>query len=122
MPPKKDSFKKTKIEERILQDLNAFLRTKLGDVRVQFVSITKVELNEDFSVAKIFWDTFQVEKRGEIKEALESARNKMRGHLAQTLDVRIVPQLTLFYDAQFEEEKKITDLLKSEEEKGKGFK
>lgn len=122
MPAKKNSFKKSKLEERILQELNSFIRTKLGDVRLQFVSITKVELNVDYSVAMVYWDTFQTETRGDAKEAIESARNRMRQVLAQSLETRVVPQLVLKYDAQYESEKSITDLLKGEEKQGKGFK
>ena len=122
MPAKKNSFKKSKLEERILQELNSFIRTKLGDVRLQFVSITKVELNVDYSVAMVYWDTFQMETRGDAKEAIESARNRMRQVLAQSLETRVVPQLVLKYDAQYESEKSITDLLNGEEKQGKGFK
>ena len=122
MPAKKNSFKKSKLEERILQELNSFIRTKLGDVRLQFVSITKVELNVDYSVAMVYWDTFQTETRGDAKEAIESARNRMRQVLAQSLETRVVPQLVLKYDAQYESEKSITDLLNGEEKQGKGFK
>ena len=122
MPAKKNSFKKSKLEERILQELNSFIRTKLGDVRLQFVSITKVELNVDYSVAMVYWDTFQTETRGSAKEAIESARNRMRQVLAESLETRVVPQLVLKYDAQYESEKSITDLLKGEEKQGKGFK
>ncbi len=122
MPPKKNSFKKDKLEERILQELNSLLRTKLGDARLQFVSITKVEINEDYSVAKVFWDTFQTDKRGDASEAMKSAKSRMRNTLAQTLDLRVVPQIVLQYDAQFESEKVILDILKDEEKKGRGFK
>lgn len=122
MPPKKNSFKKDKLEERILQELNSLLRTKLGDARLQFVSITKVEINEDYSVAKVFWDTFQTDKRGDANEAMKSAKSRMRNTLAQTLDLRVVPQIVLQYDAQFESEKVILDILKDEEKKGRGFK
>lgn len=122
MPPKKNSFKKSKLEERILQELNSFLRTKLGDARLQFVSITKVELNDDFSVAKVFWDTFQTETRGSAKEAIESAKSRMRTVLAQSLETRVVPIVVLQYDAQYESEKSILDILKDEEKKGRGFK
>ena len=70
----------------------------------------------------VYWDTFQTETRGDAKEAIESARNRMRQVLAQSLETRVVPQLVLKYDAQYESEKSITDLLKGEEKQGKGFK
>ena len=43
--------RKQKTEERIQQIVNTFVKT-LGDSRLQFLTITKVELTNDFSRAK----------------------------------------------------------------------
>lgn len=117
----KKTFKKDKYEERILAEVNSLLRSKVSDPRLQFVSITKVELNKDFSVAQVYWDTFESSQRGDAKKAMESARGKLRSLLAQNLSVRAVPQLEFFYDSQFESEQVIEKILASEQEKGKKF-
>lgn len=117
----KKTFKKDKYEERILAEVNSLLRAKVNDPRLQFVSITKVELNRDFSVAQVYWDTFETSQRGDAKKAIESARGKLRSMLAQSLNVRAVPQLEFLYDAQYESEQAIEQILASEQEKGKKF-
>lgn len=117
----KKTFKKDKYEERILAEVNTFLRTKVNDPRLQFVSITKVELNRDFSVAQVYWDTFESSHKGDAKKAIESAKGKIRSLLAQSLDVRAVPQIELCYDAQYESEQAIEQILAAEQEKGKKF-
>jgi ribosome-binding factor A len=117
----KKTFKKDKYEERILAEVNSLLRAKVNDPRLQFVSITKVELNKDFSVAQIYWDTFESSQRGDAKKAIESARGKLRTLLAKSLNVRAVPLLVFNYDAQFESEQVIEQILASEQEKGKKF-
>ncbi len=111
---KKNLFKKEKYEERLLNEINSLLRTSIKDARLQRVSVTKVELSPDFGYATISWDTFDSHTRGDAKVAIESASGKIRSELAKVLEVRHVPSLSFIYDNQFEEEKKIMDLLKSE--------
>jgi len=109
---KKNPFKKDKFEERLLNDLNSLLRMDLRDPRLQFVSFTKVELSPDYAYATCYWDTFKVETRGDAKKTLEDAKGKMRTMLASRMEVRHVPALNFVYDNQFEEEKKIVELIK----------
>ena len=61
--------KKAMFEERILNELNMILRRDMNDTRLQFVSLTHVELSNDFSMAKVYWDTFDSGKRGDIKKS-----------------------------------------------------
>jgi ribosome-binding factor A len=117
----KGQDKKIKFEERILNALNIFLRTSLSDSKLQFMSFTKVELNNDFSEAKVFWDTFDSGKRGQIKKSIESAASKLRSLLAAELKVRHTPSLVMVYDSQFESEQEIDQLLTKEKEEGKTF-
>lgn len=111
---KKNPFKKDKFEERLLNDINSLLRMTIRDPRLQFVSITKVEMSPDYSYATCHWDTFNSGTRGDAKKALEEAKGKIRSELAKTMEVRHVPSLTFVYDNQFEEELKITKLLNSD--------
>jgi ribosome-binding factor A len=113
---KKNPFKKDKFEERLLNDINSLLRMTIRDPRLQFISITKVVMSPDYSYATCHWDTFNAHTRGDAKKALEEAKGKIRSELAKTMEVRHVPSLTFVYDNQFEEEQKITKLLKTEED------
>ena len=103
----KKAFGKVKLTERIQNIINGYLRTGLSDSRLQFVSITRVVLNRDSSVASVYWDTFDANKRGDVKKAIDSAAAKIRQHLASVLERRSVPQLQFFYDSQFDAENKI---------------
>lgn len=108
---KKNNFKKAKFEERLLNEINSLLRTGISDARLQRVSITKVEMSPDYGYAVISWDTFDASTRGDAKKAIEAAAGRIRSELAKVLDVRHVPSISFVYDNQFEEEKKIMDLL-----------
>jgi ribosome-binding factor A len=114
---KEKSFKKEKFQEGLVKEIILILRSEIKDSRLTFVSITKVELNKDNSLAKVYWDTFDSTKRGDVKKALGSVGSKIRGLLSSRLKVRHTPSLEFIYDSQFESEKKIDDLLKSEGKK-----
>ena len=114
---KKDNFKKIKYEERLLNEINGLLRAGTNDVRLARVSITKVELSPDYGYATVSWDTFDSGTRGDAKTAIEASTGRIRSELAKVLEVRHVPSLTFVYDNQFEEEKKIMDLINAEKDK-----
>jgi ribosome-binding factor A len=114
---KKDNFKKIKYEERLLNEINGLLRAGTNDGRLARVSITKVELSPDYGYATVSWDTFDSGTRGDAKTAIEASAGRIRSELAKVLEVRHVPSLTFVYDNQFEEEKKIMDLINAEKSK-----
>jgi ribosome-binding factor A len=117
MPRK--GFAKVKFEELILNELNSLLRKEFADPRLTFVSITHVEVNDDSSQAKVFWDSFDAHTRGDAKAAINGVAGRIRTKLASRLQIKHVPELKFFYNSQYEDEFKITKLLagtNSEEE------
>lgn len=102
------------MEEQILFELNRVLRTETSDARLTNVSVTKVEVNKDYSQALIYWDTFDSSKRENAGEAITHMGKRFRAILANTLEIRIVPNLSFKYDAQFEAEQNIVSILESE--------
>jgi ribosome-binding factor A len=110
------SFSKQKFEEKILNEVNFCLRREFSDPRLQMCTVTHVELNQDYSVCKIFWDTFDAKHRGEVTTAIKGIAPKMRSLLAQKLDVRHVPTLSFFYNSQYDDEAKINKLLNNGDE------
>ena len=115
------SFKRKQFEADIQNEANSFIRNGLNNPLLTFVSITKVKLNDDFSTATLFWDTFDPAKRGDIKSEINRSAGRIRSHLAKTLNVRHTPSIELEYDSQFEDESAIHKILQEEKDKGKGF-
>lgn len=109
---RKQGHNKVMFEEKIRDAINVALRQSLKDPRLTMVSVTRVELTNDYSQAKVFWDTYDAEKRGDTKKAVEGVASKLRSILAKELNVRHTPELFLYYDSQFEDERKIEELLK----------
>ncbi len=107
-----NKFSKIKYEERVRDEINLALRREFTDPRLVNVSVTHVELTQDYSHAKVYWDTFNSATRGDAKEAIESTAGKMRKILASKMEVRHTPEIHYIYNSQFEDESKITKLLK----------
>lgn|SRR5690606_32389445 len=105
-------FNKVKYEEMLLNEVNLKLRREFKDPRLTLVTVTRVELNQDYSAAKLYWDTYNAKTRGDAMSAMKNLAGPMRSKLAQSLNVRHIPELSFIYDSQFEDEKKISDLLK----------
>jgi len=113
-----NKFSKLKYEERVRDVINTALRREFVDPRLTHVSVTHVEMTPDYSHAKVYWDTFDASKRGDAKEAIESTSSRMRKLLASKLEVRHTPEIHYIYNSQFEDESKISKLLKdSKDEK-----
>ncbi|MCB9091046.1 MAG: 30S ribosome-binding factor RbfA [Halobacteriovoraceae bacterium] len=105
-------FSKVKYQERILNELNNILRTQISDPRTKFVSLTHVELNKDNSVAKIYWNCFDFETKGDSQVAIEGMAGRLRSKLSQILKLRHTPELHFVYNSQDEDTQKIENLLK----------
>lgn len=119
MKATKSNFKKSKFEGQILEKLNVILRRSVGDSRLQTASITKVELSPDFSHAKVFWDSFDISNKEELQDAFRKFTGRARSQLAEVLKVRNIPEIAFFYDAQYEAEQAIVDILDNESKQGK---
>jgi len=112
---------KDRVTTKILNDVNTFLRQSLADPRLRNVSVTKVVLTPDMSVARLYWDTFDPNNKSGCEEAVKSAAPKIRSLLAKSLKARITPEIKFTYDAQYEAEHAIDAILKDEIKDGRGF-
>lgn len=113
---RKQGHNKVAYEEKIRDAINVALRQTLKDPRLTLISVTRVELSSDYSQAKVYWDTYDVAKRGDTKKAVDGIASKLRSILAKELNVRHTPELHFYFDSRFEDEKKIEDLLNSTNE------
>ncbi|MCB9062986.1 MAG: 30S ribosome-binding factor RbfA [Halobacteriovoraceae bacterium] len=113
--------KKQAYETKVVQGLNLYLRNELKDPQLSLVSFTKCDLTDDFSRAKVYWDTFNPDSKKTIEEGFSRLRGKMRTYLARYLKVRHVPEVICLYDREFEETSKIEVLLAQEKINGKFF-
>jgi ribosome-binding factor A len=107
-----NKFSKLKYEEKVRDVINVALRREFADPRLMNVSVTHVELTQDYSHAKVYWDTFNTATRGDAKEAIEATAGRMRKLLSTKMEVRHTPEIHYIYNSQYEDANKIDKLLK----------
>jgi len=82
----------------IRQELAGLIR-RLNDPRIGFVTLTRVELAPDFSVAKVFVSVMDTETReGLTLQALKSARRRLQIELSEAMKLRRCPALVFAVD------------------------
>lgn len=108
----KDYPRSRRIAEQIQRELSEVIRLELKDPRVGMVTITDVEVSQDYSHAKVFFTTLgDTVKVGETVAGLARAAGFLRSQLAHRLKLRIVPQLQFKYDESVERGMRLSRLI-----------
>ena len=90
-----------KITRTVRDVISDLIQNHLADPRVKgLVSVTKVEVAPDLSIAKIFLSVAGVEQAQEklTFDAIQNATGFMRSHLAKILTTRTCPALKFYQD------------------------
>ncbi|MGB3212243.1 MAG: 30S ribosome-binding factor RbfA [Desulforhopalus sp.] len=96
---KSEQKRSSRVAEAIRNELSVLLISKVRDPRLHGVNISRVEVPDDLSLARIFFTVLGDKK--DVKEAgvgLERAKGFMRSHIAKTLNLRFTPALQFRYD------------------------
>ncbi len=92
-----------RIADQIQKDLAELVRTELKDPRVGMITLTGVEVSNDYHHAKIFFTTLgNAEAAARARAGLQHASGFLRSQLASGLKLRIVPELHFVHDESVE--------------------
>lgn len=91
-------YRRGRINEEIQKEMTFILR-KVKDPRVSdaFVSVTSADCTADLKYAKIYYSALSGDKK-EVAKGLKAATGFIRRELAQSLNLRITPELTFIPD------------------------
>ncbi len=105
-------MREQRVAEAIREELSAILREEMRDPRVGLMSVTKVEVSTDLSVAKVGVSVLGTEQqRSQTLRMLEKARGFIRSQLASRMSMRHVPELKFKIDTSIEHGLRISQLL-----------
>lgn len=99
-----------RVGQQIQRELAELVRLEINDPRVKLVTITDVEVANDFSHAKIFFTRLDGHQ-DEAQQGLERAAGFLRSKLAHSLKLRVMPQLHFVYDASVERGSRLSRLI-----------
>ncbi len=86
---------------------------RVKDPRIGFVSIVKVEVTKDISLAKIYVSVMGTsEEQTKTMEGLKSAQGLIRSEVAKALGIRHAPSLQFILDHGIEHSIHVSKLLK----------
>ena len=101
--------RQVRLEKIIERELGRILLTEVKDERLRYVTIFRVDLNNDYSVANIYFSVMGSEdQKQSTARVLEEAKGFIRSSLGKVLEIRKVPELRFKYDKYGE---KIEDIL-----------
>ena len=102
--------------QEVISDI---LMREVKDKDIKFVTITGVEVTNDYSFAKIYYTVLDQEKKNSTKEALERASSFIRTKLAEKVDLRHTPELRFIYDTSIAYGEHIDKIIEKIKEKEK---
>jgi ribosome-binding factor A len=94
---------KARIEARIQERVAHCVEFELNDPRATFITITRVEVSDDLSSAKVFYSVYGTEgDKSRTAHMLEDATGFVKKQLARVLKMRRLPALRWVYDDSVE--------------------
>ena len=100
-----------RLEGMLVREISDILMTEAKDEDLKFVTITSMDLANDLSYAKVYFQTLNEDKEKITKE-LNAATGFIRSVLKKRkLDIRIMPELKFIYDDSMEYGNNIDSLI-----------
>lgn len=108
------AFKKERLEKILEREISQIIFSEVKDDRLKFVTITKVALTNDLSIATVYYSVLGDEEQKQVTSTnLQEAKGFIKSVLAKRLEIRKIPDLRFKFDDSFDEGNKIEAILKS---------
>ena len=103
---------RARMEETIHQMVAELLVKKIKDPRVSNVSITRVEISKDYSLAKISYNIIgSKDDLDKVAEGLKSCSGFIRRNIKKHVRLRVIPELIFIYDSSLDRAMKLEELI-----------
>jgi ribosome-binding factor A len=99
-----------RVADAIKVEVAMLLLQKVKDPRLDGVVITRVEVTDDLSCARIYYTVLRQEAAADAAKGLSSAKGFFRSTLAQGLQLRVVPELIFTPDRTAAEQQRLEQL------------
>jgi ribosome-binding factor A len=101
-----------RLEVSILETIAPIVAHGLSDPRLGMVSVTRVHLAPDLSIAHVNWSTLGgASAQSKAMHALEHAKGKLQSAVAKALRTRVTPRLVFHFDESLERAQRVTETL-----------
>lgn len=101
-----------RVAEQIREELSQMLATEVRDPGVGLVTLTRVKVTPDLSLARAYWTIIGDQpERARTAKALERAAGFLRHLLAGRLSLRRVPEIKFHFDESVAAQDRIEQIL-----------
>ena len=115
--------RKARVEHALRETLTEFIAADIKDPRVRaatMLTVTKVELNVDMSVANVYISVVGDEATADgVIEGLTKAAGFLRGPVGRRLSLQRAPELRFHNDVSVDMSDKLAAILKEDEERAR---
>ena len=93
-------YRRDRVNESVKEETSLILRD-VKDPRVagKMITVTSADVSGDLKFAKIYYSVLEEHDPREVKAGLKGATGYIRKRLAETLNMRITPELTFIEDS-----------------------
>ncbi len=107
-----DQRRLMRLERAILETIAPIIAHGLSDPRLGMVTVTRVHLAPDLSIAHVNWSTLGgASAESKAQHALEHARGKLQSAVAKALQTRVTPRLVFHFDESLIRAQRVTETL-----------
>lgn len=111
------SRRQRRVSELIHKEISDLLQKKVSDPRLDFVTVTAVEISPDLRHAHVYVSILgDQEASQEALDGLAHASGFLRRELGSRLSLRYTPRLTFYLDNSLQRSERILELLRQIEE------
>ena len=102
-----------KVNQEVKREIGRIIQRELGDPRLEFVTITEVDVSRDLRNARIRFSVLgEASQAKAAQQGLEGARGMIRKLLGKNMNLRYTPELFFIYDQSVEMSVRIEETLK----------
>ena len=96
------NIKTKRIGSQIAKELSNIIMNESADSLLKTITITGCDVNNDLSIAKVYFTSMSDLAKEELERELSQASGFLRTELANTIDLRHTPKLDFIFDESVE--------------------
>jgi ribosome-binding factor A len=107
------SHRTQRVAEQIREEVSQILSTEVADPGVGLVTVTRVKVTPDLSLARVYWTSMgSAAERKETQQALGRAAAYVRHLLSTRVNLRRSPELVFTYDRSVAAQDRVEQILR----------
>lgn len=105
------SIKIERLNHKFAIEISNIIKEEIKDERINFVTITDVNITNDLSHAKVYITVLKEEDKDITLKTLNRARGFIEMELSKRVDIRKMPELKFVYDESIEYSNNIENII-----------